>query len=57
MFLDGQSPFGLAPADKEHYLAGQLADLLAHHRAGCPPYARLVADCGAQRRAAVDGDG
>ncbi len=44
MFLDGQAPFGLERAAKERYLAAQLADLLDHHRARCPAYARLVAD-------------
>ena len=44
MFLEGQKPFALAPEEKAHYLAGQLQQLLDHHRARCPEYARLVAD-------------
>jgi hypothetical protein len=44
MFLDGEPPFGLPPADKEQYLAGQMTELLTHHRSSCPAYARLVSD-------------
>jgi hypothetical protein len=44
MFLDNQPPFSLPPADKERYLSAQLAELLAHHRARCAPYAQVVAD-------------
>jgi len=49
MFLEGRAPFSLAPAEKEDYLSRQLSDLLDHHRAGCPPYARLVDDWLRQR--------
>ena len=52
MFLEQQSPFGLAPEDKTRYLSLQLAELLEHHRARCPGYARLVADW---QRYSVDG--
>jgi hypothetical protein len=44
MFLDNQTPFSLPPDDKERYLSAQLAELLAHHRARCAPYAQVVAD-------------
>lgn len=49
MFLEGRAPFSLPPADKEQYLSGQLAELLDHHRAACPQYARLVDDWLRQR--------
>ncbi|NIP84202.1 MAG: acyl-protein synthetase, partial [Planctomycetales bacterium] len=42
--LADTAPFALAPAEKAAYLAGQLDQLLEHHRAHCPPYAALVAD-------------
>src|SRR5918993_1606416 len=51
MFLDGHTPFGVAPEDKERYLAQQLSELLANHRAGGPPYARLVENWEKQRPA------
>jgi hypothetical protein len=44
MFLEGQAPFGLGREESARYLEGQLNELLAHHRARCPAYARLVGD-------------
>ncbi|MGQ0734195.1 MAG: LuxE/PaaK family acyltransferase [Acidobacteriota bacterium] len=44
MFLSGANPFGLPPPEKEQHLTTELVGLLAHHRARCAPYARIVAD-------------
>jgi hypothetical protein len=43
-FLPDTPPFGLAPAEKRSWLAGQVQALTAHHRERCPAYARLVDD-------------
>lgn len=42
MFLNGVGPFALPPGEKALYLERQLSELLAHHRAACEPYARVV---------------
>src|SRR5262245_60153499 len=44
MFLPDVSPYALPPDAHEEYLHTQLQELLTHHRASCPPYARLVDD-------------
>jgi Acyl-protein synthetase, LuxE len=36
------APFGVAQADKDAALAPVLDALTAHHRAACPPYARVI---------------
>jgi hypothetical protein len=50
LFLEGVSPFGLAPADKERFLGERLEALLEHHSRGCAPYAALIRDWEAHRR-------
>jgi hypothetical protein len=44
MFLEGFAPYGLSPDEKTKFLAGQLQDLLEHHKTRCPPYSNIVED-------------
>jgi len=44
MFLPDVSPFGLAPEAHREFLQAQLRELLEHHRASCPGYARFVGE-------------
>lgn len=44
MFLPGVQPYSLSPDEKRAFLSGQLRELLEHHKARCPEYARLVDD-------------
>lgn len=44
MFLPDTSPYALDVEEKAQYLSGQLRELVQHHRAHCPGYARLVED-------------
>ena len=58
MFLRGVGAFALSPEEKTDYLVTQLSELVAHHRASCEPYARVVESWerarGADRRAIED---
>jgi hypothetical protein len=49
MFLPGIAPYDLAPDIGRAYRRAHLEQLLRHHRAGCPAYARLADDWGAQQ--------
>lgn len=56
MFLSGVAPFALAPDAQREFLQARLHELLEHHRAHCPEYARLV-DARPPTRAGSPSDG
>lgn len=44
MFLEGVAPYFLSPSKKAEFLSRELSELVAHHRAHCPAYARMTDD-------------